>query len=712
MRRLATAGPSSQPCETPAPETTPPKPLVARAYLAAHPEKLADKSFVLDLAYEEYCQRTEDGSAVDPNAFCAEFPAFQSSLRRLLEAHCFLGNNLDLLRPSEPIAWPESGQAFLGFTLLQELGRGTFARVFLATEPALGHRRVALKIAIHGDAEAQTLGRLSHPNVVPIHSVQTDAATGLTAICMPYLGSATLRDLLDQLRQGPELPRQSKFILDAATRKVPELESLPRADARHPFQRWSYVDGVLGLAIPLADALEFIHSQGIYHRDLKPSNILLCPDGTPRLLDFNLSGDAQRAEQQLGGTLPYMAPEHLRATDPDVPPGRQPLDGRADIYALGVILYELLTGIHPFGPVPQSIAVRSLRELLLARQQAGAASVRRHHPAVDGRLARLIERCLAHEPEERPASAAVLARELRRCASWPGRLRRWSPRQRWLAASGVAAVLLGTLSAGQAWRARSEDADHPRRVGLAALELGKYDEAVRALSTYLEQNPASGPVLAARGRALEILGQDTAATRDYLKARDCLEDGPTLAHIGYYLSQHTQSHLEALQCYRRALDTGYVSARLLNDLGYCCVQLGKFDEAESYLNDALRLDPQLQAAYHNRAIVALYRAAQRRGSSLAAGLADIRQAIEIGPASAELYADAARLHAYAAAHDPHSREQALKYLESAVNLGADPAVLSRDRFFRHLKAEPRFQSLLHKPAQTPFTLAAARMLEP
>ncbi len=107
----------------------------------------------------------------------------------------------------------------------------------------------------------------------------------------------------------------------------------------------------------LADGLGHAHERGILHRDLKPANILLADDGQPMLLDFNLSEDLKLRSRApaafIGGTLPYMAPEQLQAFQHGTCGG----DARSDIFSLGVILYELLTGEHPF-PLP---VVRMMR---------------------------------------------------------------------------------------------------------------------------------------------------------------------------------------------------------------------------------------------------------------------------------------------------------------------------------------------------------------
>src|SRR5262249_33104148 len=107
----------------------------------------AQGSPALDAAYEEYCRRQAAGERLDPDAFCAGFSGLRSSLRRLLVAHEFLEENPELLGDPVACRWPEPGDTFLGFEIRREIGRGAFARVFLATEVSLGHRPVALKVS-------------------------------------------------------------------------------------------------------------------------------------------------------------------------------------------------------------------------------------------------------------------------------------------------------------------------------------------------------------------------------------------------------------------------------------------------------------------------------------------------------------------------------------------------------------------------------------
>ena len=123
------------------------------------------------------------------------------------------------------------------------------------------------------------------------------------------------------------------------------------APADAVLRRGGFLEGVLHIGAAMADALASVHGQGFLHRDLKPSNVLLTPNGRPVLLDFNLAHNQEVADYRLCGTLPYMPPEQLSPL-PSSRRSNEPPDARRDLFGLGVMLYELLAGVHPFGPVP------------------------------------------------------------------------------------------------------------------------------------------------------------------------------------------------------------------------------------------------------------------------------------------------------------------------------------------------------------------------
>ena len=412
--------------------------------LEDHPQLRRYRSVVLDLAYQEYALRLRAGEELDAESFSRRFPAYQRSLFLLIEVQGLLSQDPDLQALQGDLPWPEPGSRFVQFDLIVELGRGTFGRVFLANEPSLGNRQVVVKVAPHGGEEAEMLGRLQHPNIVPVYSLQEDEATGLAVFCMPYMGRATLCDVLDYAFSDARRPTQARTILDAIDRANEGFDSraFPRPAA--VLRAGSYVDGVIYLGVQLADALAHSHDRGIYHRALKPSNVLMSPNGSPLLLDFNLSVDDRFLAGRIGGTVPYMAPEELTALFEKLNPSKgRYYDPRSDLFSLGAILYELLTGVLPFGAIPCDLPVNELARQLHRRQRNGPDPIGALNPQVDFRLARLIESCLALAPEQRPETARALADGLRKQLSPLHRGRRWMGNHHKLVA-GMAAILLAS----------------------------------------------------------------------------------------------------------------------------------------------------------------------------------------------------------------------------------------------------------------------------
>lgn len=720
-------------------------------------ESLNRNPGVIDRAYEEYCRRLENGTPPDPDEFCDQFQTCKVSLRRLIEAQQYLEENSFLLAEGPPFRWPEPGESFLGFNLIRELGRGAFARVFLAVEPALGNRQVAVKVSLQGNTEAETLGRISHPNIVPVHSVHGDKESRLTVVCMPYLGSATLCNILDRVSDKVGAATHARLILDVACQALPE-GAIP-ADSRPPDQilmRGSYVDGVVFLGAQLADALAYIHGMGICHRDMKPSNVLLSPDGRPMLLDFNLSIDQKSAHNRWGGTLPYMAPEQLQVLDQKGAALQIPADPRSDLFALGVMLFELLAGKHPFGSFPLKMSWPKLRAELLERQEKGFQPLREVNPHVDPRLAHLVETCLAHDPNDRPQSAAVLARGLRQClGSWQ-RLRRWAIDHP-LTFVGVASVLI-TLVAYATFAVMVmafQDPYHLRemKMGEAAFEQHRFQDAVQHFSHVIEKNPTPQAFFA-RGLAEQKQEDWKGAIADYqegqkrLKDQNQEPDGKVFASMGYCLNKRIL-HNDAVKNYDQALKAGFAPAEVHNNLGFtyliCPNQSSnakvKFDNAIDSLNKAITLNGGLQAAYYNRARADLSLAGLNPCHFPYQGIEDVEKALAIGPRTADLCQDAARIYAVAsqrmdpvrtimelnnlpglslsfgspATLAPYGKtwlQPGLKCLQEAIQLGLNPEELKKDYLLRIFQGSPEFQALLKaaKPDK-PFA-PAVRLLDP
>jgi serine/threonine protein kinase len=351
---------------------------------------------------------------------------------------------------------PSVGETFQGFRLEAELGRGAFGRVFLARQAGLAHRLVALKVtapetygAMPAD-EAQTLAQLQHTNIVPIHSVHN--AGPLRAVCMPYFGPTTLADVIRGLRDSALLPASGRHLISTVNdRKLSTLRPRTHPDSGKPgsanpnaapaendsrpapstagiaaeaprailerFERQSYVDAVCWLGARLADGLCHAHERGIVHRDLKPANILLSDDGQPMLLDFNLAEDAglrsSASAARIGGTLPYMSPEQLAAFAAQGVAGPpSAVDARTDIYSLGLILFELLTGRAAFphrpGPLQDSI------KLMLADRRQPPPRLTRANPNVTPAVEAIVRRCLEPNPDRRYQSARAVTEDIER----------------------------------------------------------------------------------------------------------------------------------------------------------------------------------------------------------------------------------------------------------------------------------------------------------
>lgn len=315
------------------------------------------------------------------------------------------------------------------FELRRQIGMGGCGTVFAAWDRVL-HREVAVKtphwqlgesddVRKRFAKEARAAARLSHPNIVPVYEAHFDDGDDWF--------------LVSELIRGPTL-----------------LEWLGR----------SPVDAVPGLirskaaiVAALADGVDFAHSAGVLHRDLKPSNVLLAPTPsgelsfTPQITDFGLARLAESAsrtssEADVCGSLPYMAPEQITGLHRFGPAG--------DVYSLGVILYEMLTGDVP-------ILAETAAALLTAIPADPVPGIRRHYPEVPRDLEAVCLKCLEKSPLRRYQTAAELAADLRRflsgervTARLPGRreqLMRWTRRNPTLAAvlSTLAVAILVVL---------------------------------------------------------------------------------------------------------------------------------------------------------------------------------------------------------------------------------------------------------------------------
>jgi non-specific serine/threonine protein kinase len=277
------------------------------------------------------------------------------------------------------------GQTLGHYRLVEKIGEGGMGVIWRALDTELG-REVALKFlpdSLAGDAErlarfrreATTLARMNHPNIVTIHSVEK--AGDLRFLTMELVQGRTLSSLVP--RGGLAIAR------------------------------------LLEIAIAMTDALSAAHESGITHRDLKPANVMVTDDGRVKILDFGLA-KVQRdrpsldqsasetgitREGDLVGTIRYMAPEQLDG---------QPADHRSDLFSIGVILYEMATGLRPF----HGSGLASLMSSILRDEPPPVTEINEDLP---GDLGRIVRHCIQKDPENRYQTAKGLRNELRELAS-------------------------------------------------------------------------------------------------------------------------------------------------------------------------------------------------------------------------------------------------------------------------------------------------------
>ena len=203
-----------------------------------------------------------------------------------------------------------------------------------------------------------------------------------------------------------------------ASEPVPDVSGLAKDQAipLTVLRSMSYERTSAWIVAQLAEGLHHAHQRGILHRDIKPSNILISAEGQPLLLDFNLAQtqDQDPAHATIGGTVAYMSPEHLRALVGRTPALIGQVDCRSDIYSLGMVLVELLTGQRPFDRSGSYSALPVQIEAMAAERSQRAPSIRADRPDLSWGLESIARRCLAPEPSARYQQAGHLADDLRR----------------------------------------------------------------------------------------------------------------------------------------------------------------------------------------------------------------------------------------------------------------------------------------------------------
>lgn len=391
-------------------------------YLEEFPD-LCEEGFPCDLVYEEFHVRRQSGEEVEPQEYFERFPQHVEQVGQHLgidtpytPTSLFQGKSTDKFRNIQP------GEKLDDFDLLATLGKGAFATVFLARQVSM-QRLVALKVSANHGAEPQTLAQFDHENIVRVYDHRSLSDQGLRLLYMQYVRGGTLQPVVDIVREATPEQCTGQLLLKAVDRSLDNRgESAPAESSlrnRLAETRWSEV--ICWIGSRLAGALGYSHRRGVLHRDVKPANVLLTAEGAPKLADFNISFSAEVSNSTpaayFGGSLPYMSPEQLEAFHPGHTREANSLDERCDIYSLGVVLWELLTGYRPFrdGQLEEGWTATLDQMISRRREGVGEKAIQLLPDHLPHGLKNVLLSCLAANPADRPQSGRELAQQLELC---------------------------------------------------------------------------------------------------------------------------------------------------------------------------------------------------------------------------------------------------------------------------------------------------------
>lgn len=461
-----------------------------------------DEEILADL-FDALLQQILEGNTPDLASYHPDRPDLRDRIAKTWALACSVAGRRE---PSRPVLG--------GYEIVRELGHGGMGTVYLARHQAL-QRDVAIKVLPHSLAmsprakqrfleEARALARLRHDHVVHIHRIIDHAE--MLAFEMEYVDGPSLQQVVLELRRQAK-PHAVESLAAVLQTGVAELGTR------------STVEWFVRLGIRIARALGEVHRHGLVHRDVKPSNILLRKDGRPVLADFGLARDGDlpggEAARGFAGTPVYAAPERLRGGDADI-------DARADVYSLGVTLYEALALAPPFGGSTTAEVLRRIENgrLPALRQQA---------PHVPRDLETVLGKAMEADPRHRYPTADAFADDLERLlnlqpilAQPAGPMRRFGKflrRHQRVVGAALAGALLVTgvlwpamVHAGALERARATASAETQAARSQVLSL----ESLHAVTSRVFAGASTQPLR--QPSAVVVQSHSLAAARDHYRA--------------------------------------------------------------------------------------------------------------------------------------------------------------------------------------------------
>jgi serine/threonine protein kinase/Flp pilus assembly protein TadD len=586
-------------------------PIQVEDYLHRYPLVANDADAAMELILNEFVLSESRGTTSAPDEFLRRFPGHAVNLRSEIEWYRTVGvrpavetvaplqltakfGGTDGPRLPRKSASVEAGEAarrdhdlpnpFGRYRILELLGRGGMGAVYAAYDPQLD-RRVALKVPSfdagdedgiqHFIREARIAAHFHNPHLCPVYEV--GEIDGIHYLSMPVIDGRTLADQLKLTGAFP--PREAVRVIATVAR-----------------------------------ALDVAHGAGVVHRDLTPANIVLTTAGQPVITDFGLAlrAAAPGAESAEGlgiaGTPAYMAPEQVLGHTAAIGPA-------TDVYALGVVFYEMLTGTRPFdGPL------RTLLARIVAEDPDPPASRR---PGIDTRLSMICCKALAKEPTERFASMSELVAALDAWSadSEPMNKERGRRTRRGALILGTVVFAVGGgLFLWHPWQSTPMPEQKPRsntvrdpEAALARAELawrlnndGDFDRAIEESTGALRLDDRCVSALHCRGNAMLKKKNAQLAIADlHLAIAFDAANAETLVDLAWALNDLGE-HDSALTQANRAIALRSDSSEAHNQAGWAYFKSGQYREAIASFTNAIQHNPRYAWAYRNRALA--YRA--------------------------------------------------------------------------------------------------------